>query len=159
MALIVQKFGGSSVADAERIFIVAKIITDCYSLGNDVVVVLSAQGKTTDHLIASAHEINPNPSRRELDALVSTGEQISVALMAMAIERLGFPVVSLTGWQVGIRTDSHYGDARIKKINMERLGSELDRRNIVIVTGFQGINKYEDVFIKSIKKLPNKVLK
>ena len=145
MALVVQKFGGSSVADAERVFNVAKIITDCYSLGNDVIVVLSAQGKTTDGLISKAHEINPNPSRREMDVLLSTGEQISVALMAMAIERLGFPVVSLTGWQADIRTDSHYSDARIKKIGLERLRSELDRKNIVIVTGFQGVNKYEDI--------------
>ncbi len=145
MALVVQKFGGSSVADAERVFNVAKIITDCYSLGNDVIVVLSAQGKTTDALIGKAHELNPNPSRREMDVLLSTGEQVSVALMAIAIERLGFPVVSLTGWQADIRTDSHYSDARIKKIGMERLRSELDRKNIVIIAGFQGVNKYEDI--------------
>ncbi|MBR2521459.1 MAG: aspartate kinase [Oscillospiraceae bacterium] len=145
MALIVQKFGGSSVANAERVFNVAKIITDCYSLGNDVVVVLSAQGDTTDELIEKAHEINPNPSRRELDALMSTGEQISVCLMAMAIERLGFPVVSLTGWQADVRTTSHHSDAKIKKIGLDRLRMELDRRNIVLVTGFQGVNKYGDV--------------
>jgi len=145
MSLIVQKFGGSSVADAERVYNVAKIITDCYSLGNDVVVVLSAQGKTTDGLIAKAHEINPNPSRRELDALMSTGEQMSVCLMAMAIERLGFPVVSLNGWQADVRTTSHHADARVKKIGLERLRSELDRKNIVLVTGFQGVNKFGDI--------------
>ena len=145
MALIVQKFGGSSVADAERIFNVAKIITDCYSLGNDVVVVLSAQGKTTDGLIAKAKEINPNPSRREMDALMATGECVSVALMAMAIERLGFPCISLNGWQCDIRTDSHYSNAHIKKIGLERIRTELDKRKIVIITGFQGVNKYEDI--------------
>ncbi|MGI5970460.1 MAG: aspartate kinase [Oscillospiraceae bacterium] len=145
MPLIVQKFGGSSVADAERIYNVAKIITDTYSLGNDVVVVLSAQGDTTDELIAKAKEINPNASRREMDMLLSTGEQISVALCAMAIERIGFPVVSLAAWQIGLETNSAYGNARIKKLSGTRLQEELDKKNIVIVTGFQGINKYKDV--------------
>lgn len=145
MGLIVQKFGGSSVADAERVFNVAKIITDTYSLGNDVVVVLSAQGDTTDDLIEKAKEINPNASRREMDMLMSTGEQISVALCAMAIERLGFPVVSLTAWQIGFETNTAYGNARIKRIKTTRLREELDKKNIVLVAGFQGVNKYNDI--------------
>jgi aspartate kinase len=145
MALIVQKFGGSSVRDAERIFNVARRITKTYDVGNDVVVVASAQGDTTDELIAKAKEINPNPSRREMDMLLSTGEQISIALLAMAIEKLGYPVVSLTGWQVNLRTDSNYSNARIKEVAGERIRAELDRRNIVIVAGFQGINKFGDI--------------
>lgn len=145
MSLIVQKFGGSSVADAEKVFNVAKIITDTYSCGNDVVVVLSAQGKTTDGLIAKAKEINPNASRRENDMLLATGEQVSIALCAMAIERLGFPVVSLTGYQAGIETDTAYSNARIKRIVTTRLREELDKKNIVIVAGFQGTNKYGDI--------------
>ena len=145
MALIVQKFGGSSVADAEKIRNVARIITDTYQKGNTVVAVLSAQGDTTDDLIEKAAEINPNASKRELDMLLSTGEQISCSLCAMAIEALGFPVVSLTGWQAGFRTNSGYGNARIKRVQAERIRTELDRRRIVIVTGFQGINKYDDI--------------
>ena len=146
MALIVQKFGGSSVANAERILHVAEIITNTFKKGNQVVVVLSAQGDTTDELLEKATEINPAASRREMDMLLSTGEQISCALCAMAIETMGLPVVSLTGWQAGIQTNSSYSSARIKKINVERVQSELDRsHSIVIVTGFQGINKYGDV--------------
>ena len=145
MALIVQKFGGSSVADAEKIRNVARIITDTYQKGNRVVAVLSAQGDTTDDLIEKAAEINPNASKRELDMLLSTGEQISCSLCAMAIEALGFPVVSLTGWQAGFRTNSAYGNARIKRVQAERIRTELDRRRIVIVTGFQGLNKYDDI--------------
>ena len=146
MALIVKKFGGSSVANAERVFNVARIITEDYKKGNDVVVVVSAQGDTTDDLIAKAVEINPgNRSKREMDMLLAAGEQISIALLAMAIEKLGFPVVSLLGWQAGFRTDSKYSVARIKNVNPERLRNELDKRNIVIVAGFQGINKYDDV--------------
>ncbi len=145
MSLIVQKFGGSSVANRERVLNVASIITDTYKAGNDVVVVLSAQGDTTDDLIAKAAEINPNPSKREMDMLLVNGEQISISLMAMAIEAMGFPVISLTGWQVGVETDSNYGSARIKKINPERIRCELDKRKIVLVAGFQGINKYDDV--------------
>ena len=143
--LIVQKFGGSSVADAEKINRVAGIIADTYREGNDVVVVLSAQGDTTDDLLAKAAEINPNASKRELDMLLSTGEQISVSLMAMALERMGLPAVSLNGWQVGVRTDSKYSDARIRDVDTERIHRELDRRRIVLVTGFQGVNKYDDV--------------
>ena len=145
MALIVQKFGGTSVADAERLRNVARIITDTYQKGNSVVAVLSAQGDTTDDLIEKAAEINPSASKRELDMLLSTGEQISCSLCAMAIEALGFPVVSLTGWQAGFRTDSAYGNARIKRVQAERIRTELDKRRIVIVTGFQGLNRYEDI--------------
>lgn len=145
MSLIVQKFGGSSVANAERVFNVAGIVTDTYKAGNQVVVVVSAQGDTTDDLIEKAKEINPSPSKREMDMLLSTGEQISIALLAMAIEKLGYPVVSLTGWQVGVHTDSHYSSARIRKIDQERVQKELDKKNIVIVAGFQGINRYDDI--------------
>ena len=144
MALIVQKFGGSSVADADRILHVAEIITNTYKKGNRVVVVLSAQGDTTDDLLEKAYQINPYGSAREMDMLLATGEQQSIALMAMAIERLGFPVVSLTGWQVGLETTSAYGAARIKKVSGTRIREELDRNCIVLVAGFQGINKYGD---------------
>ena len=145
MALIVQKFGGSSVADAQRVFNVAGIITDTYKKGNNVVVVVSAQGDTTDDLIEKAREINPNASKREMDMLLTAGDQISVSLLAMAIEKLGFPVVSLLGWQAGFRTSSAYGSARIHEIVTDRLQKELDSRKIVIVAGFQGINKYDDM--------------
>ena len=145
MALIVQKFGGSSVANAERILHVAEIITGTYKKGNQVVVVLSAQGDTTDDLLAKAAEINPSGSKREMDMLLNTGEQMSIALMAMAIERLGFPVVSLTGWQVGMETTAAYGAARIKRVSGSRIQEELDHNKIVLVAGFQGINKYGDV--------------
>ncbi|MBR5114134.1 MAG: aspartate kinase [Oscillospiraceae bacterium] len=145
MALIVQKFGGSSVADAEKINRVAGIIKDTYDAGNSVIVVLSAQGDTTDDLIDKAHEINPAPSKREMDMLLSTGEQISIALCAMALEKLNVPVVSLTGWQVGMRTDSSYSSARIKSVATERIRAELDRKRVVLVAGFQGVNKFDDV--------------
>ena len=145
MSLIVQKFGGTSVADADRIRNVARIITETYRRGHSLVVVLSAQGDTTDDLIAKAAEINPNGSKREMDMLLSTGEQISCALCSMAIEAMGYPVVSLTGWQAGFQTDSAYGGARIKKIGTERVLAELDKKKIVIVTGFQGVNKYDDI--------------
>ena len=145
MSLIVQKFGGSSVADAERVMNVAGIITDTYRQGNDVVVVVSAQGDTTDDLIEKAYEINDKPSKREMDMLLTSGEQISIALLAMAIEKLGCPVVSLLGWQAGFNTSSAYGQARIKSIKSDRLKAELDHHNIVIVAGFQGINKYDDL--------------
>ena len=144
MALIVQKFGGSSVADAQRVSHVG-IIANTYRQGNQVVVVVSAQGKTTDHLIAQAQEVNPNPSKRELDALMATGELASMALMALALERLGMPAISLSGWQAGIHTDSTHGAARVSRIDTERLRNELDKGNIVIVAGFQGVNKYEDI--------------
>lgn len=145
MGLIVQKFGGTSVADTERLRNVARIITDTYKAGNQVVVVLSAQGDTTDDLIEKAKEINPEGSNREMDMLLSTGEQISVALCAMAIEALGYPVVSLTGWQAGILTDTAAKNARIKKIDTERLEAELDQKRIVIVTGFQGVDRNQNI--------------
>lgn len=145
MSLIVQKFGGSSVANAQRVFNVAKTITQAYTAGNDVVVVVSAQGDTTDDLIAKANEINEEASKRELDMLLSAGEQISVALLAMAIEKLGFPVVSLLGWQAGFLTTSIHGSARIKRVKTDRIKKELDKKNIVIVAGFQGINRYDDI--------------
>lgn len=145
MALIVQKFGGSSVRDAERLFNVADIVTSTYRAGNDVVVVVSAQGDTTDDLIEKAKEINKNPSKREMDQLMTAGEQISASLLAMAIEQLGYPVVSLLGWQAGFSTSTAYGSARIKRVNPERIRAEISRRNIVVVTGFQGINKYDDM--------------
>lgn len=142
--LVVKKFGGSSVADKERIFNVAKRCIEDYEKGNDVVVVLSAMGKTTDGLIAKAHEINPNPPKRELDMLLVTGEQVSVALMAMAMSSLGVPAVSLNAAQVVMHTSSAYGSAKLKRIDTERIRHELESRRIVIVTGFQGINKYDD---------------
>ncbi len=145
MSLIVQKFGGSSVANAERVMNVANIITDTYKQGNNVIVVVSAQGDTTDDLIEKAKEINPNPTRREMAMLLSSGEQISIALLAMAIEKLGFPVISLLGWQAGFQTNSTYGSARIKKINTDRLKNEIGNNKIVIVAGFQGICKYDDI--------------
>ncbi len=143
--LIVQKFGGSSVADAEKIRRVAGIIADTYEEGNDVVVVLSAQGDTTDDLLEKAAELNERPSKRELDMLLSTGEQQSIALMAMCLEKMRYPVVSLTGWQVGMETTSDHGAARIMRMKTERIMRELDKRRIVIVAGFQGITKGNDV--------------
>lgn len=142
--LIVQKYGGSSVADAEKVFNVAKRIMRTRMEGNDVVVVLSAQGKTTDGLIAKAKEINPKPSRREMDMLLSTGEQQSVALMAMAISAIGGRAVSLNASQVGIETTNTYSNARIRTINTERIENELDEGSIVLVTGFQGVNQIGD---------------
>ena len=124
---------------------VARRVTETYQQGNEVIVVVSAQGDTTDDLILKAKEINEKPSKREMDMLLSTGEQISIALLAMAIEKLGFPVISLTGWQMGMNTDSNYSNARISKIDPERLQRELDKKNIIIVAGFQGINKYDDI--------------
>ena len=145
MSLIVQKFGGTSVADADRLRNVARIITETYKKGNSVVAVLSAQGDTTDDLIEKAKEINPHASKREMDMLLSTGEQISISLCAMAIEAMGYQVISLTGWQAGMLTNSAYSAARIKRIQTERIQKELDKNKIVLVAGFQGINKYDDI--------------
>ncbi|MBR6939428.1 MAG: aspartate kinase [Clostridia bacterium] len=145
MALIVQKFGGSSVANAERVMNVARIVTDTYAEGNDVVVVVSAQGDTTDDLIEKAKEINPKASKREMDMLLASGEQISIALLAMAIEKLGYHACSLLGWQAGFNTSSVYGAARIKKVDTARIKQEISEKNIVVVAGFQGINKYDDL--------------
>ena len=145
MSLIVQKFGGTSVANTERLKNVADIVTKTAQAGNQVVVVVSAQGDTTDDLIVKAAELNDRPSKREMDVLLNTGEMISMSLLAMAIQKLGFPVVSLTGWQIGLETNSNYSDARIKRIAGERLKAELDNGRIVIVAGFQGINQMGDV--------------
>ena len=142
--LIVKKFGGSSVADKERIFNVARRCIEDYKNGNDVVVVLSAMGKTTDKLIASAQDINPNPPKREMDMLLVTGEQMSVAYMAMAMASMGIPAVSLNAFQVAMHTTSVYSNAKLKRIDTERIRNELDARRIVIVTGFQGVNRRDD---------------
>ncbi len=143
--LIVQKYGGSSVADKDRIENVAKRIHETKKAGHDVVVVLSAQGDTTDNLLNLAYEINPNASRREIDMLLSTGEQQSIALMSMALQKLGVPAISLNAWQIDMETSSNYSNARITKIGTERIRTELDRSNIVIIAGFQGYNKYFDI--------------
>lgn len=145
MNLIVQKFGGTSVADAARIEHVADIIARTYAAGNNVVAVVSAQGKFTDVLVDKANEINPKASRRELDMLLAAGEQISISLLAMAIEKRRLPVKSFLGWQAGFQTDSSHSNARIRKINKERIENELAKRTIVIVAGFQGINRYDDI--------------
>ncbi len=142
--LIVKKFGGTSVADKERIFNVARRVIDDYKKGNEVVVVLSAMGKQTDMLLAQARDINPSASRREIDMLLTTGEQISVALMAMALDSLGVPAISLNAFQVAMHTTSVYGNARLKRIDSERIRNELASKKVVIITGFQGINKFDD---------------
>ena len=143
--LIVKKFGGSSVANAERIKHVAETIVRSYREGHRVVVVLSAQGDTTDELIEKANEINPNASKREMDMLLATGEQQSVALMAMAIQAMEVPVISLNAFQCKISSTSNYSNARIKDIATERINNELENRRIVIITGFQGVNRHLDV--------------
>lgn len=143
--LIVKKFGGSSVANKERIFRVAERCIEDYRAGHDVVVVLSAMGDTTDDLIAMAHSIHANPKKRELDMLLTTGEQVSVSLMAMAMQSLNVPAVSLNAFQVQMHSTERYGNARFKRIDTDRITHELDSRKIVIVTGFQGVNKYDDL--------------
>jgi len=143
--LIVKKFGGSSIADAEKVFNVARRIAHSYDEGNDVVVVLSAQGDTTDDLIAKAKEINPKPSRREMDMLLSTGEQQAVALMAMALNSMGYSAISLNAHQVGMYTSSTYSNARLRNIDTERVMAEIERKNIVLITGFQGMNRFDDI--------------
>ncbi len=145
MSLIVQKFGGTSVRDAERVMNVAKIVTDTYAKGNDVVVVVSAQGDFTDVLVDKQEEINPNASRREKDMLLAAGEQISIALLAMAIEKLGYHAVSLLGWQAGFATSSAHTSARIKNVDPSRIQAAIDKRNIVVVAGFQGISRFGDI--------------
>lgn len=145
MNLIVQKFGGTSVANAERVEHVADIITRTYDQGNNVLAVVSAQGKFTDVLVEKANEINPKGSRREMDVLLSAGEQISIALLALAIEKRGYPVKSMLGWQAGFLTDSNHSNARIRKINTERVQNELAKRTIIIVAGFQGVDRYDDM--------------
>ncbi|MBQ2672112.1 MAG: aspartate kinase [Clostridia bacterium] len=145
MSLIVQKFGGTSVADNHHLLNVAKKVTDLHSKGHDVIVVVSAQGDTTDKLIKAAQSINPDASKREMDVLLSTGEQISISLLCMAIEKLGFKAISLTGWQAGFLTDSCHYNAQISKINTKRIKKELDKKNIVVIAGFQGIDENEDI--------------
>ena len=142
--LVVKKFGGTSVANAERIFNVARRCIEDYNNGHDVVVVLSAMGKYTDELIDKAKEINEKPPKREMDMLFTIGEQMSVSLMAMAMNKLGVRAISLNAFQVAMHTTSTYGSARLKRIDTERIRHELEDRKIVIVTGFQGINKYDD---------------
>ena len=145
MSLIVQKFGGSSVADADCIRRVAGIIEAAYKAGNEVIAILSAQGDTTDELLEKAAEINPRASKRELDMLLTTGEQISISLMAMCLKGMGVPAVSLAGWQIGMHTNSDYGSARIERITGERIKKELGQGRVVLVAGFQGINPSGDV--------------
>ena len=142
--LIVKKFGGTSVGNTERIFNVAKRCIEDWQRGNDVVVVLSAMGKYTDELIDMAKQVNENPPKREMDMLFTIGEQMSVSLMAMAMNSLKVPAISLNAFQVAMHTTSVYGNARLKRIDVERIRHELEQRKIVIVTGFQGINKYDD---------------
>ena len=143
--LIVKKFGGTSVGDPDRIRNVARRCVEEYKKGNDVVVVLSAMGDTTDDLLELASKISSKPSKRELDRLMSTGEQVSVSLCAMAIMEMGYPAISLNAFQVAMHTTKVYGNARLRKIDRDRILTELDNKKIVLVTGFQGVNKYDDV--------------
>ena len=143
--LTIMKFGGSSVANAEKLQNVAGRVADCVSSGSKVIVVVSAQGDTTDDLIEKAAEINENPSKREMDVLLSAGEQISMALLAMALEKMKLPVVSLTGWQAEIFTNANYSGAKVERIIGERIRKELDANRIIIVAGFQGIDKYDNI--------------
>jgi aspartate kinase len=145
MSLIVKKFGGSSVADGDKLRNAARVIAKSHAAGHQVVVIVSAQGDTTDDLLARAAEQNPGASRREMDMLLACGEQMSASLLAMTVEKMGFPAISLTGWQAGMQTDSNHSAARIKHIDPERVRFELDKKNIVIIAGFQGINKFGDV--------------
>ncbi len=145
MSIIVKKFGGTSVADVERIRNVARRVTDKKQEGFQVVVVISAMGDTTDELIDQAQQINPEPSEREMDQLISTGEQISAALLAMAIQNFGFKAVSLTAHQVGILTDDSHTKARIMEISPDRIRELLDEDTIVVVAGFQGVNLKQEV--------------
>ncbi len=145
MSLIVQKFGGTSVKDAQRIRKVASIVTEKYRAGNDVVAVVSAQGDTTDNLIAKAAEITDNPTKREMDMLLSSGEQISASLLAMCLQHMGYPAISLTGWQAGFLTSSAHTSARIRRVMPDRIRKELDQKKIVVVCGFQGISRYDDI--------------
>ncbi len=143
--LIVKKFGGTSVANKERIFNVARRCIEEYQRGNDVVIVLSAMGKSTDELIEMARDINPSPSKREMDMLVTTGEQVSVSLMAMAMDFMRIPAVSLNAFQVAMHTTHRYGNAKLKRIDTDRIRNELEQRKIVIITGFQGVDKFDNV--------------
>ena len=141
MNLIVQKFGGSSVADAGKLLHISQIVKSAYDAGNNVIVVVSAQGDTTNRLIDKTKGVSMTPSARELDALLSAGEQISAALTAMALEAQGVPAISLNAWQLPIRSDSVHGDACVTEVSRERVYVELRKRRVVVVTGFQGIDK------------------
>ena len=143
--LIVQKFGGSSLADASRIRRAARRVIHVSEAGNQIVVVVSAQGDTTDHLISAATAISAAPPKRELDSFLSTGEQMSASLMAIALEEMGHSAVSLNGWQAGLIADDNYGDARVQKLSGDRIQRELAAGKIVVVTGFQGINSAGDI--------------
>ena len=143
--LTIQKFGGSSVADAERIRRAARLVAECYDRGGGVVVVLSAQGDTTDDLLEKARELTKSPKAREMDVLLTTGEQITIALMAMCLEEMGYPVVSLTGWQVKLETTADHGDARIVRVETEKITGYLQRGYIVVVAGFQGVTAAGDI--------------
>lgn len=143
--IIVLKFGGSSVADNEKLKIVADKIIDLYNKKNNIVVVLSAQGKTTDKLINEAKELSPNNYNRELDILLSSGEQISIAKLSILLNYMGYDAVSLTGWQAGIFTSNTNQNALIKNIDTSRILKELKKKKIVIIAGFQGLNKNMDI--------------
>ena len=145
MALLVQKFGGTSVADSDKILAAARRAIQAHQRGDQVLVVVSARGHTTDELIGLAREINENPPAREMDMLLSTGEQVSVALMAMAIESLGIPAISFTGAQIGLVTDSFHTKARIRNISTERIAHALGEGKIVIVAGFQGVDEHYNI--------------
>ncbi|MEA4912229.1 MAG: aspartate kinase [Oscillospiraceae bacterium] len=145
MSLVVMKFGGTSVGDDARVRNAARIAMAGSAAGDDIVVVVSAQGDTTDELIEKAHALNARASRREMDMLLSTGEQMSASLLAMTIEALGGHAVSLNGWQAGLQTDSVHSSARIRRIDGERIRAELDARRVVVVTGFQGVDRLGDI--------------
>lgn len=145
MGIVVQKFGGSSVANTEKLLKVCKLIIDSYNQGNQVVVVVSAQGKTTDNLVKEELEITNNPNKREHDVLLSVGEQITIAKLAMCLNKLGYNAISYLGWQVPILTDNAYGNANIINIGTDKILKSLNEKNIVIVAGFQGINEYGDI--------------
>jgi len=145
LALVVHKYGGSSVADAEKILNVARRITRVKNSGADIVAVVSAMGNTTDELIRLAHTISPEPDLRELDLLLSTGELVSCTLLTMALRVMGYDAVSLSGYQAGIHTDTMYGKARIHRIDPERIRKELEKDRLVVVAGFQGITEDLDI--------------
>lgn len=142
MGIIVQKFGGSSVKNTEKLFNICKHIKKEYDNGNNVIVVVSAQGNTTDNLIKEAKEIDNNlENKRELDVLLSVGEQITISKLAMCLKKIGYEAISLVGWQIPIKTDNKYSDANINKINLDRIMKEINMKKIVIIAGFQGINE------------------
>lgn len=143
--LVVQKYGGSSLESEARVRAAARRVTSLAQQGVQVVVVVSAQGDTTDHLIAKSKEINQRGNLREMDAYLAAGEQLSAGLMAMAIGARGFPAVSLTGWQAGLLTDGVHGAARIQKLQSDRIAKELEQGNIVVVAGFQGVDEQGDI--------------